>query len=92
MRSSLIVLLVLGLGLVLMSPPLMAHKGRTNAKGCHAGADGKVHCHQQKSAISVGKRIKKGPDGKCYPPNHPQYKSIKATAEYDSIKQCLQDR
>jgi hypothetical protein len=70
--------------------PVLAHGGKTNAKGCHAGPGGKVHCHAGTKGSDGA--IKKGADGKCYPPSHPSYKKIKAVKTYKDFKACHDDK
>ncbi len=98
MKKTMIVLLLI----LAFSTPTFAHRGRTNADGCHNNRKtGNYHCHNKKGKKSSSKSgvssssengsgiVKKSKRGICHKPSSRYYKRTKKFTSYGSMKKCL---
>lgn len=81
---------VLTLAAVSASPPVMAHGGGLDAKGCHTNhKTGEYHCHRAQGQAADGPAVKKSNSGICHDTSSPYYEQTSHYEEFDSLQACL---
>jgi hypothetical protein len=74
----------------LTPPPVSAHPGNLDRKGCHRDLqDGGTHCHRNALEAEDTGVIRKTRSGVCHGPSSPNYRQIRDYETFRTMRECV---